>query len=515
MESGGGGRSSAGGGDGSRASGTSGSGTNSSTRGSSSRNSGGSSSGASSRSSSVSGGGIIVSTSGAVGGGAAPPPASEWEMFQFGKYSMDILEMLSGHQAHQFKGLGLERQLQHQQHAQLQHQQQLQQQPPPSETSGPILSGLGLGALQGSRSNAFADSSSIFAKMSVPSTLPQQTQSSSQSSRKSGKISASSGSGGSATGYSQFLRPFHPAEAALAQEQLHPGLGRFEHFSSGSSSGVVTSPPPPPPLHPALTVPQASPGQPSSSPSPSTSASTSNNPSSSSTVASLGQQLAGAQSEARSLHQQFSCMLAANQYFLSGVPPNASLEQFLVQQGTHNHLSLGQGGDSNSGLAPPPLHSSHSHGHLTPQQQQQQLPPHALSHPHPHHPLHSAPQPPPLGSFDFQGIPVLSSNQIASLMQQETGLPLPLPLQLSLPKDEGKESGGVSGSGGGRRKKAMLGYLPQRKSDNISSSSNCHSSGDANPSSNSGGHGLEQTSSLVTFLQVSEWSKSGPFSLEE
>ncbi|XP_061112085.1 uncharacterized protein LOC133137768 [Conger conger] len=498
MESGGGGRSSAGGGDSSRAAGTSGSGTNISSRGSSSRNSGGSSSGASSRSSSVSGGGIIVSTSGAGGGGAAPPPTSEWEMFQFGKYSMDILEMLSGHQAHQFKGLGLERQLQHQQHAQLQHQQQLQQQPPPGETSGPLLSGLGLGALQGSRSNAFADSSSIFAKMSVPSTLPQQTQSSSQSSRKSSKISASSGSaggsGGSATGYPQFLRPFHPAEAALAQEQLHPGLGRFEHFSSGSSSGVVTSPPPPPPLHPGLTVPQASPGQPSSSPSPSTSASTSNNPSSSNTVASLGQQLAGAQSEARSLHQQFSCMLAANQYFLSGVPPNASLEQFLVQQGTHNHLSLGQGGDSNSGLAPPPLHSSHSHGHLTPQQQQQQLPPHALSHPHPHHPLHSAPQPPPLGSFDFQGIPVLSSNQIASLMQQETGLPLPLPLHLSLPKDEGKDSGG---SGGGRRKKAMLGYLPQRKSDNISSSSNCHSSGDANPTSNSGGHSLEGTSSLV------------------
>ncbi|KAG5842497.1 hypothetical protein ANANG_G00178260 [Anguilla anguilla] len=423
-------------------------------------------------------------------------------MFQFGKYSMDILEMLSGHQAHQFKGLGLERQLQHQQHAQLQHQQQLQQQPPPGESSGPLLSGLGLGALQGSRSNAFADSSSIFAKMSAPpAPVPQPTQSSSQSSRKSSKMSLSGGSGGgsggSATGYPQFLRPFHPAEAALAQEQLHPGLGRFEHFSSGSSSGVVTSPPPP--LHPGLSVPQASPGQPSSSPSPSTSASTSNNPISSSTVASLGQQLAGAQSDARSLHQQFSCMLAANQYFLSGVPPNASLEQFLVQQGTHNHLSLGQGGDSNAGIAPPPLHSSHSHGHLTPQQQQQQLPPHALSHPHPHHPLHSAPQPPPLGSFDFQGIPVLSSNQIASLMQQETGLPLPLPLHLSLSKDEGKESGGVSGTGGGRRKKAMLGYLPQRKSDNISSSSsNCHSSGDTNPSSNSGGHSIEGSSSLVS-----------------
>ncbi|KAJ8334378.1 hypothetical protein SKAU_G00400170 [Synaphobranchus kaupii] len=416
-------------------------------------------------------------------------------MFQFGKYSMDILEMLSGHQAHQFKGLGFERQLQHQQHAQLQHQQQLQQ-PPPGETSGPLISGLGLGALQGSRSNAFADSSSIFAKMSAPPPpVPQQTQSSSQSSRKSSKMSTSSGSGGSATGYPQFLRPFHPAEAALAQEQLHPGLGRFEHFSSGSSSGVVTSAPPPPPLHPGLSVSQASPGLPSSSPSPSTSASTSNNPSSSSTVTSLGQQLA--QSDARSLHQQFSCMLAANQYFLSGVPPNASLEQFLVQQGTHNHLSLGQGGDSNSGIAPPPLHSSHSHGHLTPQQQQ--LPPHALSHPHPHHPLHSTPQPPPLGSFDFQGIPVLSSNQIASLMQQETGLPLPLPLHLSLSKDEGKESGGLSGIAGGRRKKAMLGYLPQRKSENISSStSNCHSSGDANPSSNSGGHSLEGTSSLVS-----------------
>ncbi|KAJ8389438.1 hypothetical protein AAFF_G00119760 [Aldrovandia affinis] len=503
MESGGNGRSSAGGGDSSRAAGASSSSSSSSSNrgGSVSRSSGGSGSGSSSRTSSVSGGGIIVSTSGAGGGGLAPPPASEWEMFQFGKYSMDILEMLSGHQAHQFKGLGLERQLQHQQQAQLQHQQQLQQQP--GEASGPLLSGLGLGALQGSRSNAFADSSSIFAKMSAPPpALPQQTQSSSQSSRKSSKMSLSSGGGGSATGYPQFLRPFHPAEAALAQEQLHPGLGRFEHFSPGSSSGVA--PPPPPPLHPSLSIPQASPGHPSSSPSPSTSASTSNNPSSSSSsVASLGQQLVGAQSDARSLHQQFSCMLAANQYFLSGVPPNASLEQFLVQQGTHNHLSvgLGQGGDSNSGIAPPPaLHPSHSHGHLTPQQpqQQQQLPHHALSHPH--H-LHSAPQPPPLGSFDFQGIPVLSSNQIASLMQQESGLSLPLPLHLSLHKDEGKDGGGVLVSGGGgRRKKAMAGYLPQRKSESLSgssSSSNCHSSGDLNPSSNSGGHSLDGTSGLV------------------
>lgn len=427
-------------------------------------------------------------------------------MFQFGKYPMDILEMLSGHQAHQFKGLGLERQLQHQQQVQLQHQQQLQQQQQQqSEASSGLLSGLGLGSLQGSRSNAFADSSSLFAKMSAPPPpLPQQTQSSSsQSTRKSSKMSSSSGSGSSASGYPQFLRTFHPAEAALAQEQLHSGMGRFD-FSGGSTGGgsgviggVVTSAPPPPPLHPGLSVPQPSPGPSSSSPSPSSSTTTSNNPpSSSSSVAGL----VGAQSDARSLHQQFSCMLAANQYLFSGVPTNASLEQFLVQQGPHNHLGLA---DSNTGLAPPPaLHPSHTHGHPTnqPQQQQQQLPPHALSHPHshahPHHPLHPAPQPSPLGGFDFQGIPVLSSNQLASLMQQEAGLPLPLPLHLSVPKDDGKgDSGsgaGGSGGSGSRRKKAMAGYLPQRKTDgsssNSTSSANCHGSG---------AHGHDGSSGLV------------------
>ncbi|XP_076864144.1 zinc finger protein 865 [Brachyhypopomus gauderio] len=427
-------------------------------------------------------------------------------MFQFGKYPMDILEMLSGHQAHQFKGLGLERQLQHQQQVQLQHQQQLQQQQQQQgEASGALLSGLGLGSLQGSRSNAFSDSSSIFAKMSAPPPpIPQQTQSSSQSSRKSSKMGSSSGSGSSASGYPQFLRPFHPAEAALAQEQLHSGMGRFDFAggSSGGSSGViggvVASAPPPPPLHPGLSVPQPSPGPSSSSPSPSSSTATSSNPpSSSSTVAGL----VGAQSDARSLHQQFSCMLAANQYFLSGVPANASLEQFLVQPGPHNHLGLA---DSNTGLAPPPaLHPSHTHGHPPPQpqQQQQQLAPHALSHPHshahPHHPLHPAPQPSSLGGFDFQGIPVLSSNQLASLMQQEAGLPLPLPLHLSVPKDDGKIDGGSgaggSGGSGSRRKKAMAGYLPQRKADGSSSSSgtsaNCHSS--------SGAHGHDGSSGLV------------------
>uniref|UniRef100_A0A8B9HQF5 Zinc finger protein 865 n=1 Tax=Astyanax mexicanus TaxID=7994 RepID=A0A8B9HQF5_ASTMX len=429
-------------------------------------------------------------------------------MFQFGKYPMDILEMLSGHQAHQFKGLGLERQLQHQQQVQLQHQQQLQQQQQQQgEASGALLSGLGLGTLQGSRSNAFSDSSSIFAKMSAPPPpIPQQTQSSSsQSSRKSSKMSSSSsGSGTSASGYPQFLRPFHPAEAALAQEQLHSGMGRFD-FAGGSSSGgtgviggVVTSAPPPPPLHPGLSVPQPSPGPSSSSPSPSSSTTTSNNPpSSSSTVAGL----VGAQSDARSLHQQFSCMLAANQYFLSGVPANASLEQFLVQQGPHNHLGLA---DSNTGLAPPPaLHPSHTHSHPTPQpqQQQQQLAPHALSHPHshahPHHPLHPAPQPSPLSGFDFQGIPVLSTNQLASLMQQEAGLPLPLPLHLSVPKDDGKGDGGSgaggSGGSGSRRKKAMAGYLPQRKTEGGGSSSGnnatCHNS--------SGAHSHDGSSGLV------------------
>ncbi|XP_031155327.2 uncharacterized protein si:dkeyp-69b9.6 isoform X1 [Sander lucioperca] len=443
-------------------------------------------------------------------------------MFQFGKYNLDIIEMLSGHQAHQFKGLGLDRQLQHQQQVQLhQHQLQQQQQQQQAESSGALLSGLGLGPLQGSRGNAFSDSASIFAKMSAPPPPPlQQQPSSSQSSRsKSSKMSSSSSSHSS--GYPQFLRSFHPSEAALAQEQLHPGVGRFEHFAGGSSSsgsagglgGLVTSaPPPPPPLHPGLSVPQVTSGPSSSSPSPSTSVATSNNPSSSSAVSSLGHQLVGAQSDARSLHQQFSCMLAANQYFLSGVPANTSLEQFLVQQGTHNHLGIGlsqTGGEPSTSLAPPPaLHSSHSHGHSTPQSQQgpqqppqqQQLPPHTLSHPHSHshhHPLHPGSQPSSLGGFDFQGIPVLSSNQIASLMQQEAGLPLPLPLHLSLSKDDGKgeSSGGGSSSSGGsssRRKKAMAGYLPQRKSDSNSNSSSGHGHGShsGNPTTSSNGGGL-------------------------
>lgn len=440
-------------------------------------------------------------------------------MFQFGKYNLDIIEMLSGHQAHQFKGLGLDRQLQHQQQVQLHQHQLQQQQQQQAESSGALLSGLGLGPLQGSRGNAFSDSASIFAKMSAPPPPPlQQQPSSSQSSRsKSSKMSSSSSSHSS--GYPQFLRSFHPSEAALAQEQLHPGVGRFEHFAGGSSSsgsagglgGLVTSaPPPPPPLHPGLSVPQASSGPSSSSPSPSTSVATSNNPPSSSAVSSLGHQLVGAQSDARSLHQQFSCMLAANQYFLSGVPANASLEQFLVQQGTHNHLGIGlsqTGGEPSTSLAPPPaLHSSHSHGHSTPQQQQgpqqppqqQQLAPHTLSHPHshshPHHPLHPGSQASSLGGFDFQGIPVLSSNQIASLMQQEAGLPLPLPLHLSLSKDDGKgeSSGGGSSSSGGsssRRKKAMAGYLPQRKSDNASNSSTNHGHS-SHPSTTSNGGGL-------------------------
>ncbi|XP_040022061.1 uncharacterized protein LOC120811035 isoform X1 [Gasterosteus aculeatus] len=444
-------------------------------------------------------------------------------MFQFGKYNLDIIEMLSGHQAHQFKGLGLDRQLQHQQQVQLhQHQLQQQQQQQQAESSGALLSGLGLGPLQGSRGNAFSDSASIFAKMSAPPPPPlQQQPSSSQSSRsKSSKMSSSSSSSSHSSGYPQFLRSFHPSEAALAQEQLHPGVGRFEHFAGGSSSsgsagglgGIVTSaPPPPPPLHPGLSVPQASSGPSSSSPSTSTSVATSNNPPSSSAVSSLGHQLVGAQSDARSLHQQFSCMLAANQYFLSGVPSNASLEQFLVQQGTHNHLGLGlsqTGGEPGSSLAPPPaLHSSHSHGHPTPQShqapqqppQQQQLPPHTLSHPHahshPHHPLHPGSHSSSLGGFDFQGIPVLSSNQIASLMQQEAGLPLPLPLHLSLSKDDGKgeSSGGGSNSSGGssssRRKKAMAGYLPQRKSESSSNNTSGHGHG-GNPTSSSNGGGL-------------------------
>lgn len=437
------------------------------------------------------------------------PCFSDWEMFQFGKYNVDIIEMLSGHQAHQFKGLGLERQLQHQQQVQL-HQHPLQQQQQQSETSGALLSGLGLGPLQGSRGSAFSDSASLFAKMSAPPPPLQQQSlsSSSQSLRKSSKMSGGSSSGGShVTGYPQFLRSFHPTEAALAQEQLHSGVGRFDHFASSSGGLVSSVPPPPPPLHPGLSVPQASPGPSSSSPSSSSSVSASNNPPSSSAVTTLSHQLAGSQSDARSLHQQFSCMLAANQYFLSGVPANSSLEQFLVQQGSHNHLGLGLGQttvETSSALAPPPaLHSSHTHGHSAtlsqPQQpmpQQQQLPPHTLSHPHPHHPLHTSSQSSSLGSFDFQGIPVLSSNQLASLMQQESGLPLPLPLHLSLSKDEGKGDSAGGGRSGSRRKKAMAGYLPQRKSD-CNNSSNSHSS--ANPNSNSstsGGLNQDNTAGL-------------------
>uniref|UniRef100_A0A3B5Q4M2 C2H2-type domain-containing protein n=1 Tax=Xiphophorus maculatus TaxID=8083 RepID=A0A3B5Q4M2_XIPMA len=85
-------------------------------------------------------------------------------------------------------------------------------------------------------------------------------------------------------------------------------MGRFDFTgsSSGGAAGVigVTPAPPPPPLHPGLSVPQPSPGPSSSSPSPSTSASASNNPSGSTTVPLVGQ------SDPRSLHQQFSCMLA-------------------------------------------------------------------------------------------------------------------------------------------------------------------------------------------------------------
>ncbi|XP_055020028.1 uncharacterized protein si:dkeyp-69b9.6 [Boleophthalmus pectinirostris] len=440
-------------------------------------------------------------------------------MFQFGKYNLDIIEMLSGHQAHQFKGLGLDRQLQHQQQVQLHQHPLQQQQQQQTESSGALLSGLGLGPLQGSRGNAFSDSASIFAKMSAPPPPPLQQQPSSSQSSRSKANKMSSGSSHS-PGYPQFLRSFHTSEAALAQEQLHPGIGRFEPFAGGSGSsgstgglgGLVASAPPPPPLHSGLSVPQASPGPPSSS--PSTSVATSN-PSSSSAVSSLGHQLVGSQSDARSLHQQFSCMLAANQYFLSGVPANASLEQFLVQQGTHNHLgiSLSQAGENSSSLAPPPaLHNSHAHGHSTPQPQQaaqqapqqQQLPPHSLSHPHPHshphHPLHPSSQPSSLSGFDFQGIPVLSSNQIASLMQQDPGLSLPLPLHLSLSKDDGKgESAGVgsSSSSSSRRKKAMAGYLPQRKADSTSNgSSHGHNNHSINLS-NGGGLSHGQPPALI------------------
>ncbi|KAG7257847.1 hypothetical protein CRUP_015225 [Coryphaenoides rupestris] len=340
--------------------------------------------------------------------------------------------------------------------------------------------------------------------------------SSSHSSRKSSKMSGGGAVGGassSAGGYPQFLRPFHPAEAALAQEQLHSGMGRFD-FGGGGGGGVVTSAPPPPPLHPGLSVPQPSPGPSSSSPSPSSAGGGPGGVAGGAAVPLVGQ------SDPRSLHQQFSCMLAANQYFLSGVPTNSSLEQFLVQQGTHNHLGLGLGqgsGEPNPGLAPPPaLHSSHGHAHSGPQQQQQQqLSSHSLSHPHGHahhpHPLHPAPQPAPLGGFDFQGIPVLSSNQIASLMQQEAGLPLPLPLHLSLSKEEAAKAGDSSSSassGGSRRKKAMAGYLPRRRKVGVepsghsshAHSSHAHSSGGGvgnchNSSSSSGGHG--SASSLV------------------
>lgn len=109
-------------------------------------------------------------------------------------------------------------------------------------------------------------------------------------------------------------------------------------------------------------------------------------------------------------------------------------------------------------------------------------------------------------------------------MQQEAGLPLPLPLHLSLSKDDAGKGGGDSSgdrtSGGSRRKKAMAGYLPQRKSESHSSShssshgshshsssTNCHnssSSGHSQSSSTglvgggSGGVGIEQHSAMLS-----------------
>ncbi|KAM9385872.1 LOW QUALITY PROTEIN: uncharacterized protein KZ484_007455 [Pholidichthys leucotaenia] len=296
-------------------------------------------------------------------------------MFQFSKYPMDILEMLSRQQAHQFKSLGLERQLSHQQQVQL--QQQLQQQHQLSaDFSGCLLSGLGLGSLQTSQSNAFVDSSSLFAKMSAPPpSISHQSQSSfsSHSFRKSSKMSSSnsssSRSGSALSGYPQFLRPFHPAEMALAQEQLHSGMSQFDfgRSTSGGSAGViggvVTTAPPLPPLHPGLSVLQPSSVPSSSSPSPSASAST--NPSGSTVVPLVGQ------SDPRSLHQQFSCMLAANQYFLSGVPTKCSLEQFLVYGGSRRKKAMAgylpqrktDSSHTHSSSSVSNCHSSSSSGH--------------------------------------------------------------------------------------------------------------------------------------------------------
>ncbi|MGH0175023.1 UNVERIFIED_CONTAM: hypothetical protein FKN15_076148 [Acipenser sinensis] len=101
--------------------------------------------------------------------------------------------------------------------------------------------------------------------------------------------------------------------------------------------------------------------------------------------------------------------------------------------------------------------------------------------------MHSHPNPQLItassnAGFEFQGlqgIPVLSSNQLAAALMQESNAVchpslLPPPL-VAVPKDEAPKSGrGLRGRGGsgGRRKKAMAGYLPQRKADSSSNGNN-------------------------------------------
>ncbi|XP_028678009.2 uncharacterized protein si:dkeyp-69b9.6 [Erpetoichthys calabaricus] len=412
----------------------------------------------------------------AVGRGSAPagpgPSATDWEMLQFGRYSMDILEMLSSHQHHQFKTamgtLGLERQ----------------------DTGGSGgglvgLTGIGLGGPQAVRPGfteqppqttvaTTTSSSANFPKLqlqqqpTVTAAVPPPSSQQQQGSSGSRKPKLDSR-------YQHFLRtvtPFHSTDATASDHAVQHGQ-RFGSDPFGVSPG---GPHPPPPLHSGLGVHQSASGP--------------------SAVAGAHQLAATGQNgsagiEARSLHQQFSCMLAANQYFLSGmgVAPNTNLEQFLMAQQSSG-LGLSQHSLHPSSQQPPAQQQHHAQNHqlesnLTNTSQQAsllQLPQH---HQH-HHGLHGAPHPSPqlitstsaaATGFEFQsmqGIPVLSSNQLAATLAQDPtchpGL-LPPPLISALKeepmgsvKTEGGGSALTSGSGG-RRKKAMAGYLPQRKGE--------------------------------------------------
>ncbi|XP_041095346.1 uncharacterized protein LOC121307252 isoform X3 [Polyodon spathula] len=364
--------------------------------------------------------------------GSVPPSqsasATDWEMLQFGKYSMDILEMLNSHQHHQLKSgiSGLDRQ-------------------DPGGLAN--LTGLGLGNLPNVRpifSEQPQAGGAGFPKMQ-PVTQQQ-------------PVPRKSKAGDSR--YQQFLKsvaPFHPTDPGLNQDS---SLQRFPSAGGAAGAGADLFGSGPPPLHPSLALHQ--PGL---------------------TGGGAQHQLSGQNNmDPRNLHQQFSCMLSANQYFLSA--PSSNLEQFLVAQQQSSSLGLGLNQHS------PHLNSQHSQNHHPDSQQHQQ------QHQQHHHPsaMHSHPNPQLItassnAGFEFQGlqgIPVLSSNQLAAALMQEGNAAchpgLQPPALVAVPKDEApKSEGGCGGGGGsgGRRKKAMAGYLPQRKADSTSNGNNSNTTNDA------------------------------------